>query len=230
MVRFWKSRYQQKKLIILQSFRILESILKESLVESVNSDFTINYTNFPSASCQWLLLFFNINNSVVSNWIQLNFQSIEICILLNEVYVLYHLVHFFYKNQEILLQPGVFLFFWHFELFCSYFLPQFSDFPKPQSPSIVYFTKALNSILQKGVGQSFETFATVLAVFFHQKPTFKVFAHVKKLFLIISVSALFLFYSNFLPNFSLIVLMNLFLQKSVLFSLLKMFICQFYSY
>ena len=147
------------------------------------------------------------------NSVEFYFQSIEIYILLNEVYVIYHLAQFFYKNQEILVQPGVFLFFLTFSASsCFYFVPIFyPDFPTSQSPLKVYFTKPLNSILQKDVGQSFETFATVLAVFFHQKPTFKVSAYLKKLFLIISAAALLLFYSNFLPNFSLIILINLFL-------------------
>ena len=54
------------------------------------------------------------------------------------------------------------------------------DFPTSQSHSIIYFTKPLNSILQKDGGQSFETFAAVLAVFFHQKPIFEISAYVKK--------------------------------------------------
>ena len=74
-------------------------------------------------------------------------------------------------------------------LFCSYFLPWFSDFPKP---FISILHKATQWYTSEGLEQSFETFATVLAVFFHQKPTFKVFEFVKKLFIIISASALIL--------------------------------------
>ena len=122
------------------------------------------------------------------NSVEFYFQSIEIYILLNEVYVLYHLVHLNFASAWGVL---IFLTFW--ASICFYFVLIFyPDFPTSQSPSLAYFTKPLNSILQKDVGQSFETFATVLAVFFHQKPTFKVFEFVKKLFIIISASALIL--------------------------------------
>ena len=61
----------------------------------------------------------NVNSSVVSNLIQLNFIS-NFIINWNLYFVEWSLCFisfctFFYKNQEILLQPGVFLFFWHFE-------------------------------------------------------------------------------------------------------------------
>ena len=144
----------------------------------------------------------NINNTSEFSWIlfpinwNLYFVEWSFCFISFST--------LFYKNQDILIQPGVLLFFdilsLNLFLFCSCFLPWFSDFPKP-----------LISILQKDVGQSFETFAIVVAVFFHQKSAFKLFTYLKKLFLIISASALFLFYSAFLLNFSHIVLINLFL-------------------
>ena len=149
----------------------------------------------------------SINNSVVSNWIQLIFISNQLKFIFCWMKLFYKKIFisfstlFFYKNQKILLHLGVF-FSWGsiYFLFCSYFLSWCSNFVTP-----------LNSILQKDVGQSFETFATVLAIFFHQKPTFKVFGFVRKSFLSISASALFFLYSSFLPNFSLIILINLFL-------------------